>query len=72
MRDTNGDGQDDYCRILKNDSDETFEALCNPGEATGFGANLLLDPSPPKDIQRLLSFYQGAFFWLRLRDDMLD
>jgi hypothetical protein len=58
-----------YCRILKR-GDE-FQAMCNPIGDTSF-RDVMVDPTPPKDIITLLSFYQGIVFWLRFKDDMLD
>ena len=60
-----------YCRILKTDL-YTFEARCNPEQDEGFGAKLLVDVSPPDDIEELLLFYRGCVFWLRFVDDMVD
>jgi hypothetical protein len=71
MRDIDGDGRDDYCRIVKQ-SDGTFRPECNSTTETGFSAKLVPDSNPPSEIQTLLHFYQGCVFWLRLRDDMLD
>ncbi len=70
MRDTNGDGRDDYCRILK--VNNKFDCYCNLAEDLSFDTDLVLDPSPPDDIGLLLKFYQGAMFWLRFYDDMND
>lgn len=71
MRDSNGDGRDDYCRIIKNDNGQ-FEAQCNPATDSGFDLEMLVDPNPTKDIKILLEFYAGIMFWLRLYDDTLD
>ncbi len=71
MRDMNGDGRDDYCRILKA-LDGTYQPLCNRATDKGFDERLVVDGNPPEDIKMLLSFYEGCVFWLRLRDDMLD
>ena len=65
------EGRAGYCRILKT-GPEHFEAKCNPASDSSFKNTMVTDPSPPKDIQRLLSFYEGCVFWLRLRDDLLD
>jgi hypothetical protein len=70
MRDTNGDGREDYCRILKQDTG--FEALCNLSKDWGFENDLVMDPDPPSEIAKLLEFYAGAMVWLRFYDDMLD
>jgi len=71
MRDIDGDGRDDYCRIVKQ-ADGTFRSECNSATETGFSAKLVPDSNPPSEIKTLLQFYQGCVFWLRLRDDMLD
>jgi hypothetical protein len=71
MRDSNGDGRDDYCRIIKNDNGQ-FDAQCNPATDSGFDLEMLVDPNPTKDIKILLEFYAGIMFWLRLYDDTLD
>lgn len=71
MRDTNGDGRADYCRILKLGYGQ-FDIQCNPATDTGFSKNLVTDPDPPKHMATLKRFYDGCVFWLRLRDDMLD
>ena len=71
MRDIDGDGRADYCRIVK-DTDGTFISNCNLATETGFQLQMMPDNSPPEEIQTLLSFYQGVVFWLRLRDDMVD
>jgi hypothetical protein len=60
-----------YCRILKTAPD-TFEAKCLPLGDTTFSTALTTDPNPPPPIQRLLSFYEGIQFWLRLDDDLVD
>jgi hypothetical protein len=71
MRDTSGSGRNDYCRILKN-ADGSFNAKCNEADDFNFKDEVVPDTNPPPEIQRLLTFYQGCVFWLRLRDDMLD
>jgi hypothetical protein len=71
MRDINGNGQDDYCRIVKK-YNGTFQSECNVATENGFGSKMVPDLNPPENIVELLSFYQGCVFWLRLRDDMLD
>ena len=70
MRDTNGDGREDYCRILK--QSVGFEALCSLSKDWGFENDLVMDPDPPEEIKKLLEFYAGAMVWLRFYDDMLD
>jgi hypothetical protein len=64
-------GRNGYCRILKT-GESTFEAKCNAAGDHDFKTSLTTDPNPPKNIQTLLSFYEGIVFWLRFRDDMLD
>jgi hypothetical protein len=71
MHDVDGDGRDDYCRIVKEPSGG-FRAECNMATDTGFGSKLAPDNSPPDEIAMLLRFYAGCVFWLRLRDDMVD
>lgn len=71
MRDTTGSGRDDYCRIVKVDS-ETFETRCSIAGDFGFMPVVQQDTAPPENIQTLLSFYEGILFWLRFRDDMVD
>lgn len=71
MRDVNGDGLDDYCRILKV-GEGAFEARCNPARETKFGSLMITDTNPPDEISQLLEFYQGVMLWLRMRDDLLD
>lgn len=70
MNDTNGDGRDDYCRIVK--TDMTYETKCNPASDKGFLNDIVIDPNPPRDIKVLLSFYEGAMIWLRFYDDTYD
>ena len=71
MNDPLHEGRAGYCRILKTGTDH-FEAMCNPAGDSGFQAKMITDGSPPPDIQRLLSFYEGIVFWLRFKDDMVD
>lgn len=70
MRDIDGDGRADYCRILK--EGEEFLPLCNTTTDTGFSSKESVDVNPPENISKLLRMYDGCMFWLRLRDDMLD
>ena len=70
MRDINGDGRDDYCRILK--EGEGWAPMCTRATDLGFDPQEVVDSEPPDDIARLLAFYQGAVIWLRFKDDMLD
>ena len=71
MRDVQGDGINDYCRVVKI-GEGTFESKCNQGDITGFRADMVVDPQPPIAIRKLLKFYDNAVAWLRLRDDMVD
>ena len=71
MRDVNGDGRDDYCRILKM-SDNTYQPVCAYAGDTGFDSKERIDSNPPDEIKTLLSFYQGASMWFRFHGDMLD
>jgi glycosyltransferase involved in cell wall biosynthesis len=71
MRDLDGDGRFDYCRILKQPSG-AFEAKCSKATEKGFRNDLVTDTKPPKEIEMLLEFYAGCVFWLRLYDDMVD
>ncbi len=65
------DNQAAYCRIIKTGT-STFETKCNVAGDIKFRDKLTLDTNPPPEIARLLMFYEGLLFWLRLRDDMLD
>lgn len=71
MRDTNGDGRSDYCRILKGRSGQ-YEPLCNRANDLDFYPDLVVDPQPPADTQMLLRFYDGCVLWYRFWDDMRD
>jgi len=71
MRDINNDGRSDYCRILLY-KDNTYQPLCQRATDVGFEAEDVIDPSPPRDIAKLLSFYEGCVLWLRLLDDFSD
>lgn len=71
MRDVDGDGREDQCRIVKQPSGE-FRPECNLATEKGFDNVMVPDTSPPEAIAKLLNFYQGCVFWLRLRDDMVD
>lgn len=71
MRDVDGDGRFDYCRIVK-DGVGAFSSKCNPAEESKFSDKMVPDNSPPKEIEELLEMYRGCVFWLRLRDDMVD
>jgi hypothetical protein len=71
MRDVNGDGRSDYCRILKTD-DGQWQPLCRESTDTGFRSEDTVDPEPPQNIQTLIKFYGGCLWWFRFADDMLD
>ena len=71
MRDINGDGRGDYCRVLRT-GDRQWEALCRRANDTGFEKQDSIDPEPPARIQKLLNFYSGALWWFRFADDMID
>ncbi len=71
MRDTNGDGRDDYCRILKW-KDGTFQPVCSRSTDVGFDAKEVVDSNPPEHISTLLKFYDGCVLWLRFFGDMKD
>jgi hypothetical protein len=71
MRDINGDGRDDYCRILKW-KDGTYQTVCNKATDLGFERKEVVDSDPPEDIATLLRFYQECVIWLRLGSDMND
>ena len=71
MRDMMKEGRSSYCRILKN-IDKSFQPVCRRATDTGFSDRDEIDPSPPDEITRLLTFYDGCVIWLRLYDDMKD
>ena len=71
MRDINGDGRDDYCRILKW-SDNTFQPVCSYAGDMGFDSKERIDSKPPEDIKTLLTFYDSCLLWFRFKGDMLD
>jgi hypothetical protein len=71
MRDVDGDGREDYCRIVKQASGE-FQSECNLATDKGFSVKVAPDNNPPEEIAMLLRFYAGCVFWLRFRDDMVD
>lgn len=71
MHDTNGDGRQDYCRILKW-KDGTYQPLCLRARELRFDSEDIVDSSPPSDIQTLLSFYDGCVLWLRMFGDLND
>jgi hypothetical protein len=71
MHDVDGDGREDYCRIVKQDSG-VFQAECNMATDTGFTLPMTPDLNPPAEAALLLQLYSGCIFWLRFRDDMVD
>lgn len=75
FRDVNGDGRDDYGRILKVSPapNDRWEARVVPAGLTRFKQGIEIpDNSPPQHIADLLWFYEGAMMWFRWIDDMLD
>jgi len=77
FRDVNGDGLDDYGRILKiaPAPNDKWEARAVLAGLTRFlpGADAEIpDNSPPPEIKDLLWFFEGAMVWYRWFDDMLD
>lgn len=72
LRNTTGSGRNDYCRILK--INDQFQVVCNIAGDLGFspGTSLIPDNDPPKDVARMLTFYDGLLFWLRMADDLVD
>ena len=71
MRDTNGDGREDYCRILKW-KDGSYQAVCARAKDFSFDDREVVDDDPPEQIATLLSFYQGCVLWLRFFGDLKD
>lgn len=71
MRDINGDGRDDYCRILKW-KDGSYQPVCSTATDLGFEKKEVVDSEPPKDIQTLLRFYDGCVLWLRFTNNLND
>lgn len=71
MRDINGDGRDDYCRILKW-KDGTWQAVCARATDTGFDSKEVVDAEPPEETALLLRMYQDCVMWLRFFGDMKD
>lgn len=72
MRDVNGDGRDDYCRIIQSPADSSWQPSCAISTDTGFDSKEIVDSDPPADIQTLLTFYQGCVVWLRMMSDLKD
>ena len=75
IRDVNGDGRDDYSRIVKVDlsPNDRWEARAILAGLTRFRQSTEIpDNSPPEDIAQLLWFFEGSMVWYRWFDDMLD
>jgi hypothetical protein len=75
FRDVNGDGRDDYCRIVKvaaapNDAWEARAVLAGIDRFRKTAD--IQDTAPPPHIADLLWFYEGAMVWYRWFDDALD
>lgn len=71
MRDTNGDGRADYCRILSW-KDGSYQPVCSYARDFGFDSAEKVDSDPPANISTLLTFYNGCAIWLRFKGDLLD
>ena len=71
MRDVNGDGRSDYCRVLPW-NDGSYQPVCSYSSDIGFDSAELIDANPPDDIVKILDFYRGCVMWLRFKNDMLD
>jgi hypothetical protein len=71
MRDINGDGRDDYCRILKW-KDGSYQPVCMRATDIGFDSREAVDSDPPEEIATLLTFYEQCAIWLRFASDMKD
>lgn len=71
MRDTNGDGRAEYCRILPW-KDGSYQPVCSYAGDMGFDGTEKVDSDPPEAIATLLEFYDGCVMWLRFKGDMLD
>ena len=71
MRDVNGDGRSDYCRILPW-NDGSYQPVCSYSSDIGFDSAEKVDGNPPDEIVKLLNFYRGCVMWLRFQNDMLD
>jgi hypothetical protein len=75
FRDVNGDGLDDYGRILKVSEapDDTWDTRVVLAGLDRFKqTSEIPDNSPPNDIAELLTFFEGIMAWYRFHDDMLD
>jgi hypothetical protein len=71
MRDTNGDGRAEYCRIIPW-KDGSFQPVCSYAGDMGFDGTEKVDSDPPEKISTLLEFYDGCVMWLRFKGDMID
>jgi len=71
MRDVNGDGRAEYCSIIPH-SGQSPEIVCYKAGESAFSKYTITDTAPPADIAQLVSFYEGAMVWLRMRDDLVD
>jgi hypothetical protein len=71
MRDVNGDGRDDYCRILKW-KDGSYQPVCQRATDVGFDSKETVDSDPPEAIATLLTFYEQCALWFRFANDMKD
>ena len=71
MRDLMKDGRASYCRVMKG-LDGIYQPLCRRALDLGFSERDEVDPDPPEDVVKLVSFYEGCVIWLRMRDDLLD
>jgi len=71
MRDINGDGREDYCRILKL-KDGSYQPVCARAQDFTFDSREIVDPAPPQEILTLVSFYQGCVLWYRFFGDIHD
>ena len=75
FRDVDGDGRDDYGRIVKvaPAPHDKWEARAILASLTRFKQGKeIADTSPPPDIADLLWFYEGSMAWYRWIDDMID
>lgn len=75
FRDVDGDGREDYGRILKVElsPNDRWEARAVLAGDTRFKQSAEMpDNSPPPHISDLLWFYEGVMVWYRWFDDMMD
>jgi hypothetical protein len=73
-RDVTGNKRMDYCRILRDQDQETggWDSFCALTTRSGIGPKEVHDPSPPAAIRRLLTAYEGILAWYRWQDDGID